>query len=138
MVVSVKTNGGSHIMWEHQVGERVCLLRKEHNLTRAEFGALIGVTEHYIGNIERGVHAISGATIARICNKTGVSADYIIFGSQDTMAMITQLHGLTHEQAQVTLDIAMSVIKFLSTEKGNNVLIQEVLRQHHTNDSLQT
>lgn len=117
-------------MWERQVGERVSQLRRERNLTRAEFGELIGLPERYVGKIERGEHTITVTAIAKICNKIGVSADYIIFGGCDPIAAVAALNGLTHEQAKVTLDIVMNVIRFLSTETGNNVLIQEVLRQH--------
>ena len=123
-------------MWEQQVGQRVNQLRKERNLTRAEFGQLIGVSERYVGKIERGTHTIPGVLIAKICAKTGVSADYIIFGGRDPLAMVAAINGLTYEQTQVTLDIAMNVIKFLNTETGNNVLIKEVLRQHQSCESL--
>lgn len=117
--------------WKHQLGERVSKLRRERNLTRSELGELIGISERDVGKIERGTHTVTVEVIAKICNKTGVSADYIIFGTVDTITAITALNGLTHEQAQIVLDIAMNVIKFLNTETGNNVLIQEVLRQHH-------
>jgi transcriptional regulator with XRE-family HTH domain len=117
-------------MWERQVGERVSRIRKDRNLTRSEFGKLISLPEWHVGKIERG-STISVSSIAKICKKTGVSADYIIFGNRDPMAAVAELNGLTHEQAQITLDIAMNVIKFLSTETGNNVLLQEVLRRQH-------
>jgi transcriptional regulator with XRE-family HTH domain len=116
-------------MWERQVGERIGQLRRERNLTRAEFGELIGLPERYVGKIERG-NSITVDAVIKICGKTGVSADHLIFGSHDPMAAVAALNGLTHEQARVILDIAMNVIKFLSTETGNNALIQEVLRQH--------
>ena len=117
-------------MWGQQVGERVKQLRTERNLTRAEFSELTNISERQIGNIERGTHTITVDVIAQICNRTGVSADYIIFGSVDTVAAISALNGLTHEQTKVVLDIALNVIKFISTDTGNNTLIQEVLRQH--------
>ena len=122
-------------MWEQQVGERIRQIRKERNLTRSEFGKLIGLPERYVGKLERGLHSITGAKIATICDKTGVSSDYIIFGSVDAVAAIAELKGLTHEQAKIVLDIAVNVIKFLNTETGNNVLIQEVLRQYNTKNT---
>ena len=51
-------------MWEQQVGERIGRIRRERNLSRAEFGKLTGLSEHYIGRIERGNHSITGAAIA--------------------------------------------------------------------------
>jgi len=127
-------------MWEQQVGERISQLRRNRNLTRAEFGKLTSLSEQHVGKIERG-KTITVESIIKICEKIGVSSDYIIFGSHAPMAAAAALHGLTHEQAQVTLDIAMNVIKFLSTETGNNTLIQEVFRntihsnryKHNTN-----
>ena len=121
-------------MWEQQVGERICRLRKERNLTRAEFGELVGMSERYVGKIERG-STITIAAIANICNKIGVSADYLIFGSPDLMSTAAKLSELTREQVQITLDIAVNVIKFLSTETGNNALIQEVMRQKNSPES---
>jgi transcriptional regulator with XRE-family HTH domain len=117
-------------MWEQQVGERVSQIRKNRNLTRAEFGQLISLSERHVGKIERG-NTITVESIVKICKKIGVSADYIIFGSHDPMATVATLNDLTYEQVQVTLDIAMNVIKFLSTETGNNALIQEVFRQQN-------
>jgi len=116
-------------MWKREVGERIGQLRKERDLSRAKFGALTGLSERHIGNIERGHHSISGATIAKICSATGASADYVIFGTADTTSMITALCGLSHEQVQVVLDISMRVIKFLGTRGGNNALVQEVFRR---------
>jgi transcriptional regulator with XRE-family HTH domain len=116
--------------WEQQIGGRISRLRRERNLTKAEFGKRIGASGRYIGNIERGEHTITGAMIAKICSETGASADYVMFGTYDALAAISEINGFTHEQAQLVLDIAMNVIKFLGTSTGNNVLIQEVLRQH--------
>lgn len=116
-------------MWEQQVGERVSQLRRKHNLTRAEFGDMIGKSEQYVGRIERGTHIIAGDVVNRICERTGVSADYIIRGTVDPLTMVASLSGLSHDQIQVTLEIAAGVIKFLSTADGNNALMQEALRR---------
>lgn len=116
-------------MWEHQVGERVSQLRRERRLTRAEFGDLIGKSAQYVGRIERGTRVITGDVVNRICEKTGVTADYIIRGTADPLAIVELLSGLSHSQIQVTLEIAADVIKFLNTAGGNNALMQEVLRR---------
>jgi len=116
-------------MWKKQVGRRVCQLRRERNLTRAEFGKMIGRSAQYIGQIERGTLAISGDAVNRMCDTMGISADFIIRGTADPLATVASLKGLSCEQIQVTLDIASDVIKFLSTTGGNNALLQEALRR---------
>ena len=116
-------------MWEHEVGVRVTQIREEHNLTRAGFGEMIGKSEQYVGRIERGTHIIAGDVVNKICDMTGVSADYILRGKDDPLTTVAMLSGLSHDQIQVTLDIAAGVIKFLSTKGGNNALLQEALRR---------
>jgi transcriptional regulator with XRE-family HTH domain len=125
-------------MWNEQAGARVSQLRTERNLTRTEFGELISKSEQYIGRIERGTLAISGEIAAKISDATGVSTDYILRGTVDPLATVAALHGLSREQIQITLDIAAEIIKFVSTDDGNNVLLQEVLRRsrQRINDQL--
>ena len=116
-------------MQERLAGERIGQLRRERKMTRAEFAGLIGISKQHLGRIERGARTIPVALVAKICDALSVSADHIIFGSADPMAAASALNGLSREQAQVTLDIAMNVIAFLSTENGNNALLQEVYRR---------
>lgn len=121
-------NGGRG-MWQRQVGARIYQLRRERKLTRAELGKLIGRSEQYVGRVERGTLVISGDVVNKLCDATGVSADFIIRGTVDPLDIVASLRGLSHDQIQVTLDIAAEIIKFLSTEDGNNALLQEALRR---------
>jgi transcriptional regulator with XRE-family HTH domain len=116
-------------MWKRQVGERIHQLRRGRNLTRAEFGALIGKSEQYIGRLERGTLVISSDIVVRICEETGVSADYVLRGTIDPLATVASLHGLSQEQIHVTLEIAEGIIRFLRTAGGNNALLQEAMRR---------
>ena len=116
-------------MWKQQVGARVRQLRREQKLTRTELGELIGKSDQYVGKIERGALIITGDVINRLCDKTGVSADFILRGTVDPLATVASLRGLSHDQVQVTLDIASEIIKFLSTADGNNALLQEAFRR---------
>lgn len=118
-------------MWEQQVGERIMNLREGRNLTRAQFGDLIGLSAQHVGKIERGSQSITVMTVAKICGATGVSSDYIIFGSINPTAAAEALKGLSSEQIQITLEIAMKVAQFLNTANGNHTLIQEVLCRQH-------
>ena len=116
-------------MWaEKAVGERIEKLRKEHDLSRAQFGKRVGLTEQHIGRIERGQHRISGETISRICCELGVSSDHIIFGVDNTTAA-DALGGLSWIQVEIALDLLRRLAHLVYTDRGNNTLIQEVLRQ---------
>lgn len=118
-----------------QVGERIVKIRKDRRLSQAQFGQMIGISGQYIGMVEKGAHGLSVESIVKICDATGFSADYILFGTiapvqySDT---ITALYGLSHEQIQIVLDIVKKVAQLINTEDGNEALIQEVVSQQHT------
>lgn len=117
-------------MWA-EVGRRVGKLRHERKLSREQFGKLVGLSKQYIGRIERGDHRITGAAIVCICETMGVSADYILFGV-DTTATADALSELSWMQIEIALDLLKRLAHLLHTERGNNALIQEVLRQQHS------
>ena len=117
-------------MWK-QVGERVERLRRDRKLTKTQFGEMIGVSGQYVGMIERGA-SLSVDSVIKICHMTGVSADYILFGAvspaQDTETAAA-LHGLSHTQIRIALDIVKRVAELINVDDGNESLIQEVMRQ---------
>jgi transcriptional regulator with XRE-family HTH domain len=121
------------MLWEN-VGKRIKKLREERNLSKSQFGKMVGVTGQYIGMIEKGTHSISVKLIVKICDATGVSADYILFGVTDSEQEVTtaaSLYGLSNEQIQIALDIIKRVAQFINTENGNEALIREVAAQQH-------
>lgn len=61
--------------------ERVRLLRAELNLTMEEFGAELGVSRAAISNIENGNRNLTNQMAGAICNKFGVSEDWLKTGS---------------------------------------------------------
>lgn len=118
-------------MWAvEEVGRRIGKLRNDRSLSREQFGKLIGLSTQYVGRIERGNHCITGAVIARICEAMEVSADYIVFGV-DTPIIADALHGLSWIQIEIAMDLLRRLANLVYTERGNNALIQEVLRQQH-------
>jgi len=116
-----------------QVGERIEKLRQERKLTKAQFGRLIGLSVHDVEMVAKGRKVLSGDVIARICDRFGISADYIMFGTIDPYsdpATTAAVSGLSHEQLQIALDIIKKVAEFVNTNGGNEALIQEIASRH--------
>lgn len=63
------------------IGNRIRKIRENMNLTRNSFSEIIDISETFLSQIERGEKCISLNTLLRICRKTGISADYILFGN---------------------------------------------------------
>ena len=118
----------AHMTWEN-VGKRIKELRRDRKLTQAQFGKLIGLSRQHVGKIEKG-QTLSVDQIAIICEETGVSADYIIFGIVDPLANHDLLDDLTREQIDISLDVLKEVAKLIKAKNGNALLIKELMRRH--------
>jgi len=108
------------------IGKRVEKLRHEHNLSRRQFGEIIGISEQYLRLVEKGLRGLSVDSIVRICNKMNASADYLLLGI-DLSADV--LDGLSQEQTEIIVDIIQKMVQFANTEDGNEVLIRQLTRQ---------
>ena len=64
------------------IGKRIASLRKQHHLTQAQLGELIGSTSKHISEIERGVTGISIDTQVLLADKLHCSLDYLIKGEE--------------------------------------------------------
>lgn len=125
------------MIWK-PIGARIGKIRRKRHLSRAQLGKLIGISGQHLGLVERGARGLSVNSIVKICNTTGASADYILFGIfclGENPDEITMLRELSHEQIQITLDIVMKVAQFVNTRNGNEALIREIASRQITGDS---
>jgi transcriptional regulator with XRE-family HTH domain len=113
--------------WQ-DIGERIKAIRLNNNLTQEEFGELIGISRQRVGRIESG-HTVSLEQIAVICQKTGVTLDYLVFGIVDPLADKNFLNDFTKEQIAISLDVLKGVANFIKAKNGNELLIKELMRR---------
>lgn len=60
------------------LGEKIKELRKENDITQAQLGALLGMSQKNISAIETGKINVDIATLQKISNIFGVSLDYFL------------------------------------------------------------
>lgn len=63
-----------------KIGERICKLRKALHFTQAKFADMFGVTNAYIAAIEKGEDVPSKTIVMFICEKLGVSEEWLQTG----------------------------------------------------------
>jgi transcriptional regulator with XRE-family HTH domain len=110
-----------------EVGKRIADLRRDKNLTQSQFGELLGVSKHCIGKIERGEKSL-GDIIPIICEKTGVSADFLYFGAEP-LGDMGILSDFTPTQIDMGLDVLKRLAEIIYTADGNELLIKEAMRR---------
>jgi transcriptional regulator with XRE-family HTH domain len=59
-------------------GEKLKLLREEHELNQTELGKLLGMTQRKVSYLERGQYEPSLQDIKAICTYFKLSADYLL------------------------------------------------------------
>lgn len=50
--------------------------------TKEEFSKELGITPQYLGIVESGKSALSYSKLEKLCELSGLSADYIVFGRE--------------------------------------------------------
>lgn len=65
-----------------EIGSRFRELRLRRGLKQSEMGALAEISSNMISDIENGRAVLSIERLYRLCQNTGISADYILFGSE--------------------------------------------------------
>ena len=64
-----------------EIGKRVENIRENTmHMTKCEFAKLIGMKNQYLGYVEFGEKGLTVEKVVEICNKTGISADYLLRG----------------------------------------------------------
>ena len=61
---------------------RIRKAREEQGYTREKFAEKLDVSVSYLAELERGRTGISVKMLIKVCNLLGLSADYVLFGSE--------------------------------------------------------
>jgi transcriptional regulator with XRE-family HTH domain len=62
------------------IGQRIRDERKKLGLSREEFAELLGLSDYYVGQLERGERQMSLPVLVKIAKCLHVSLDYLIWG----------------------------------------------------------
>ena len=94
------------------IGENIRTARKNKNLTIETLSELAGISESFLGTVERGESSISIETLTNLCRVLDVSADSLIMpGEESALApsdkrdtLLTMLKNATDEELDFLVD----------------------------------
>ena len=90
------------------MGQRIMLRRKSLRMTQEELAEKLGVSTQMISNLELGKKAIRPENLARVCDVLGLSADFVLTGTNTKTAVdavAEKLTQLTTEELQMVSDM---------------------------------
>lgn len=98
-----------------EIGERIRNIREEMGLTKEAFAKSLGISGQYLGIVERGESCLSVNKLKVLCDLTGLSADYILFGKDETIVDKTKetLVNFTPNQIQTGCELLQKLAYFI-------------------------
>lgn len=92
---------------KEEIGRRIKSIREEMGLTKEAFAKSLGISGQYLGIVERGGSYLSIDKLKVLCDFTGLSSDYILFGKDASLVDNTKevLSKFTVEQIQNGCDL---------------------------------
>lgn len=103
-----------------QIGERIRCIRNEMKLSKVALAKELGITGQFLGVVEGGKSIISYDKLKKLCDLTGYSADYILFGKKDKSVTETQkqLEEYSEEQIQDACDAIKKIAVFIKSKNN--------------------
>lgn len=99
-----------------EMGQRIMVRRKSLRMTQEELAEKLGVSTQMISNLELGKKGIRPENLARVCDVLGLSADFVLTGTNTKTAVdavAEKLIQLTAEELQMVSDM----IDYMSKKK---------------------
>ena len=104
----------------HDVGQRIRVKRKVLGVSREKFAEIIGITPHFLAQIECGNKGMSTHTLYKICAGLNTSADYILMGREtrnDTTQLAAALENIDPEYYPYIEGVVNSLLLLLNKKE---------------------
>lgn len=90
------------------IGQRIREERENLNLSRGDFSEIIGLSEYYVGQLERGERQMSLPVLYKVANCLHISLDYLFHGkSVDKLNIVqdaSKIYKTTYEEINSLLN----------------------------------
>ena len=110
-----------------ETGKIIAILRKEKNMVQKELAALLNISDSTVSNYENGVHCPDPATLCRLADFFGVSADYLLGRTECRFEPDKWAERMTEEYTLT--DFADTVLKLNDRERESVMWYAQFLRE---------
>lgn len=100
---------------KEEIGKRIKDIRENMGLTKEKFAKLLGISGQYLGVVEHGKSYLSIEKLKILCDISGLSSDYILFGKDDNIVNDTQklLSDFTDNQIETGCEALQKLALFI-------------------------
>lgn len=79
-------------------------------MNRERFSEMIDISDVFLGQIERGERSLSTKTLVKIVIFTGVSADFILFGNEESNTTLSEINRILNKCSEDLLNYIYDLI----------------------------
>lgn len=113
---------------QRSMGENLYEARLRAHLTQEELAEMAGISPSYCTNLEHGRKAMSSVILRKLADALQISADSILYGSDNDVHILNIL-AMLKGQPEGVLIFVENMIRFMLTEK-------ERLEEEHKEEAL--
>ncbi len=92
------------------IGERIRKIREDLKMSRERFSEMLDISDVFLGQLERGERSLSTNTLVKLVKFTGVSADFILFGNEDSNNTVARINRILNKCPDNVLDYIYNLI----------------------------
>ena len=100
----------SYVLNNIEIGERIRKTRTSMGMSREAFSEIINISNIFLGQIERGERSLSITTLASISSATGVSTDYILFGTPNNNSTMSKIVNILEKSSDNMEDYVYKIL----------------------------
>lgn len=93
-----------------EIGNRIRSLREAMFMNREKFSEMVDISEVFLGQIERGECSLSLKTLINIIDYTGSSADFILYGNDNSNSYHKKINRILKHCDENTLELIYNLI----------------------------
>ncbi len=94
-----------------KIGERIRKIREDLKMSREKFSEMIDISDVFLGQLERGERSLSTKTLVKIVSFTGISSDFILFGTQTPDNTISKINRILNRCSDDVLGYIYNLIR---------------------------
>ncbi len=108
-----------------EIGERIRNIRNSLKMNKEELAKKLGVTGQFLGVVENGQSSMGYDKLKKLCDISGYSADYILFGRNANV--IKETNDILADYSQEEIEEICEIIKNIAVmikKKDEDSLLQ--------------
>lgn len=110
------------------MNERLKKIRKALNMTQAEFGEKIGLSQNTIANYECGRRALTEQTIRSVCREFNVNIEWLLKGKEPMFIEIDKMDALIAKMLAGQNETAVQLFKaFAELDESDWQIVQKII-----------